>query len=82
MVRTARYMFLIAKNALARANGSFPQDAVANFWEESLKIIDNGPVSVGDQQLFRRFILDMVCLDPHRRLGTRALLKHKYISDT
>lgn len=44
-------------------------------------MIEQGPVSVGDKHLFKQFILDMVCLDPARRLGTAALLQHKYLAD-
>lgn len=44
-------------------------------------MIDKGPVAVGDKELFKLFILDMVCLDPARRLSTAALLQHKYFAD-
>lgn len=55
--------------------------SVTKFWEQSFESIEAGSVSVGDKQLFKHFILDMVCLDPERRLETSALLGHKYIAD-
>lgn len=74
-------LFLNAKEVLAQERDSLSKDAVAKFWKESFDTIQGGPVFIGDKQLFKRFILDMVCLDPEIRLGTQALLKHEYIAD-
>ena len=58
-----------------------PKDAVAKFAEELLQLIERSSVSVGDQQLFKHFIHDMVCLDPGRRQGTSALPNHEYMTN-
>ena len=64
-----------------RQYDALSDDAVTTFWDQTFQMIEKGPVSVGDKDLFKQFILDMVCLDPARRLGTSALLQHKYLAD-
>ena len=50
------------------------------FWEHTFQRIETSSVPIGDKELFKQFILDMVCLDPARRLSTSALLQHEYLA--
>ncbi|KAH8678321.1 kinase-like domain-containing protein [Xylariales sp. PMI_506] len=63
---------------LSTASNS-PQIPIEKFWEEAFGSIERGPISVGDKDLFKQFILDMVALDPQKRLPPTQLLNHKYL---
>ena len=57
------------------------QSPVDHYWDRTIERLREVTMDIGDVQLFKSFLLDMVALDPDRRLSTRALLEHRYLAD-
>ncbi|MCJ1334050.1 hypothetical protein MMC10_010757 [Thelotrema lepadinum] len=53
----------------------------SDFWKRTFKRLEKRLKDVGDEDLFKDFLLSMLALDPSNRLSAEDLLSHTYLSE-